>query len=160
MPVSAQPADEFERRLGEALEQAVDQREGLPGFLQFRFLLFQSFLSALDFRRVFHALLLLPILQEQQEVVDDGHKVRLHLLDGRVPTTDGRELLLVRRTEPDQEVALLLARLNLTLPPQPPPAPEPTQNRLSRELVVVATFDLHTAKAPTKSPRPIRLQPQ
>lgn len=45
----------------------------------------------------------------------------LQLLDVRVPTTDGRELLLVRRTEPDQDVALLLARLQLTLPPQPPP---------------------------------------
>jgi hypothetical protein len=45
----------------------------------------------------------------------------LQLLDVRVPTTDGRELLLVRRTEPERDVALLLARLNLELPPQPPP---------------------------------------
>ena len=45
----------------------------------------------------------------------------LQLLAVRVPTTDGRELLLVRRTEPGRDVALLLARLNLTLPPQPPP---------------------------------------
>ena len=45
----------------------------------------------------------------------------LQLLDVRVPTTDGRELLLVRSTEPDRDLALLLARLNLTLPPQPPP---------------------------------------
>lgn len=45
----------------------------------------------------------------------------VQLLDVRVPTTDGRELLLVRRTEPDRDVALLLARLNLELPPQPPP---------------------------------------
>lgn len=45
----------------------------------------------------------------------------VQLLDVRVPTTDGRELLLVRRTEPDRDVQLLLARLNLTLPPQPPP---------------------------------------
>jgi hypothetical protein len=37
----------------------------------------------------------------------------------RVPTTDGRELLLVRRTEPSRDVALLLARLNRPLPPQP-----------------------------------------
>ena len=43
------------------------------------------------------------------------------LLDVRVPTTDGRELLLVRRPEPDRDVALLLARLNLPLPPQAPP---------------------------------------
>ena len=45
----------------------------------------------------------------------------LQLLDVRVPTTDGRELRLVRRTEPDRDVALLLVRLNLTLPAQPPP---------------------------------------
>jgi transposase len=49
----------------------------------------------------------------------------LQLLDVRVPTTDGRELLLVRRTEPDRDVALLLARLNRTLPPQPPPRIRP-----------------------------------
>jgi len=45
----------------------------------------------------------------------------IQLLDVRVPTTDGRELLLVRRTEPDQEVALLLQQLGRTFPPQPPP---------------------------------------
>ena len=45
----------------------------------------------------------------------------LQLVDVRVPTTDGRELLLVRHTEPERDVALLLTRLNLTLPPQPPP---------------------------------------
>jgi transposase len=45
----------------------------------------------------------------------------IQMLDVSVPTTDGRELLLVRRTEPDSDVALLLERLNLTLPAQPPP---------------------------------------
>ena len=45
----------------------------------------------------------------------------IYLLDVRVPTTDGRELLLVRRTELDKDAALLLARLGLTLPAQPPP---------------------------------------
>jgi DDE family transposase len=45
----------------------------------------------------------------------------IQLLDVRVPTTDGRELLLVRRTEPDREVTLLLHQLGLTLPAQPPP---------------------------------------
>ena len=50
------------------------------------------------------------------------------LLAVRVPTTDGRELLLVRRTEPDLDVALLLARLNLTLPPQPPPRISPPKS--------------------------------
>ena len=45
----------------------------------------------------------------------------VQLLDVVVPTTDGRELLLVRRTEPDRDVALLLDRLGRTLPAQPPP---------------------------------------
>ncbi|MBL9174348.1 MAG: hypothetical protein JNL10_12490 [Verrucomicrobiales bacterium] len=45
----------------------------------------------------------------------------LQMLDVLVPTTDGRELLLVRRTEPDRDVALLLERLGRTLPPQAPP---------------------------------------
>lgn len=45
----------------------------------------------------------------------------LQMLDVFVPITDGRELQLTRHTEPDTDVALLLARLNLTLPPQPPP---------------------------------------
>jgi len=45
----------------------------------------------------------------------------VQMLDVIVPTTDGRELMLVRRTEPDRDVQLLLDRLGLTLPPQPPP---------------------------------------
>ena len=45
----------------------------------------------------------------------------VQMLDVSVPTTDGRELLLVRRTEPNREVALLLHQLDLELPPQPPP---------------------------------------
>jgi len=45
----------------------------------------------------------------------------LQMLDVVVPTTDGRELLLVRRTEPARDVALLLDRLGRTLPAQPPP---------------------------------------
>ena len=45
----------------------------------------------------------------------------IQLLNVRVPTTDGRELLLVRRIEPDKEITLLLHQLGLVLPPQPPP---------------------------------------
>ena len=45
----------------------------------------------------------------------------LQMLDVIVPTTDNRELLLVRRTEPDRDVALLLDQLGRSLPAQPPP---------------------------------------
>jgi hypothetical protein len=45
----------------------------------------------------------------------------VQMLDVAVPTTDGRELVLVRRTEPSRDVQLLLDHLNLTFPPQPPP---------------------------------------
>ena len=45
----------------------------------------------------------------------------LHLLDVHFPTTDGRELLCTRYTEPEPDQQLLLAQLGWMLPPQPPP---------------------------------------
>jgi hypothetical protein len=45
----------------------------------------------------------------------------LQMLDVSVPTTDGRQLLLVRHTEPSREVALLLHKLEFELPLQAPP---------------------------------------
>jgi transposase len=45
----------------------------------------------------------------------------IQLLDVRIPTTDGRELLLERRSEPDKDAQLVLGLLNLELPGQAPP---------------------------------------
>jgi hypothetical protein len=45
----------------------------------------------------------------------------VQMVDVHVPTTDGRELLLTRYTQPETELALLIERLHLTLPAQPPP---------------------------------------
>ena len=45
----------------------------------------------------------------------------IQMLDVRVPTTDGRQLLMVRRTEPDNDLKLLLSHLGKSLPPQSPP---------------------------------------
>jgi Transposase DDE domain len=45
----------------------------------------------------------------------------MQMIDVHVPTTDGRELVLTRRTEPEPELKLLLDKLRLDLPPQPPP---------------------------------------
>jgi transposase len=45
----------------------------------------------------------------------------VQMIDLHVPTTDGRELLLTRYTEPEPELALLLDKLKLVLPAQPKP---------------------------------------
>lgn len=45
----------------------------------------------------------------------------IQMLDVWLPTTDGRSLVMPRHTEPDHEQALLLHKLDLQLPPQPPP---------------------------------------
>jgi transposase len=45
----------------------------------------------------------------------------VQMIDVHIPTTDGRELLLERYTEPEKDLKLLLGELKLTLPEQPPP---------------------------------------
>ena len=45
----------------------------------------------------------------------------MQMIDVHLPTTDGRELLLTRYTEPEPELKLLLNKLKLDLPAQPPP---------------------------------------
>jgi len=45
----------------------------------------------------------------------------VQMIDVHIPTTDGRELMLTRYTQPEAELRLLLERLAIALPPQPPP---------------------------------------
>jgi hypothetical protein len=45
----------------------------------------------------------------------------VQMVDVHIPTTDGRELMLSRYTQPEPESQLLLDRMGLTLPAQPPP---------------------------------------
>jgi len=54
-----------------------------------------------------------------RQVLD--HLGKLQIIDVHLPATDGRELLLRRRTEPNAEQQLLLSQLRLVLPAQPPP---------------------------------------
>jgi transposase len=49
----------------------------------------------------------------------------IQMLDVVLPTTDGRCLVMPRHTEPEQDLALLLHHLKLSLPPQPPPRISP-----------------------------------
>lgn len=45
----------------------------------------------------------------------------VQMIDVHLPTTDGREIRLTRHTHPEPELQLLIDRLKLRLPPQPPP---------------------------------------
>ena len=45
----------------------------------------------------------------------------IQLVDVHIPTTDGRELVMPRYTEPEAQQEMILDKLNLKLPKQPPP---------------------------------------
>ena len=45
----------------------------------------------------------------------------VQMIDVHLPTTDGREMLLTRYTQPQPELRLLIQQLKLDLPQQPPP---------------------------------------
>ena len=45
----------------------------------------------------------------------------VQIIDAHIPTTGGWELILTRYTQPEPELTLLLQKLALELPAQPPP---------------------------------------
>src|SRR5271154_5728877 len=45
----------------------------------------------------------------------------VQMIDVHLPTTDGREIVLTRYTQPEPELQLLINQLKLSLPSQPPP---------------------------------------
>lgn len=51
----------------------------------------------------------------------------IQMVDVHLPATDGRQFILPRYTQPDADQRLLLQRLKLTLPDQPPPRIQATQ---------------------------------
>ena len=54
----------------------------------------------------------------------------MQMIDVHLPTTDAHQLILSRYTEPDKDQKLLLQRLKLRLPPQPPPRIRSTPSTL------------------------------
>jgi transposase len=51
----------------------------------------------------------------------------MQMIDVHLPTTDGRQLIMIRTTQPEPELQLLLDKLKLQLPAQPPPKITQTQ---------------------------------
>jgi hypothetical protein len=45
----------------------------------------------------------------------------IQMFDGHLPTTDGREIVMSRYTQPAKDLCLLLDQMNLTLPEQASP---------------------------------------
>jgi hypothetical protein len=64
----------------------------------------------------------------------------LSMIDVHLPTTDGRTLVLSRVTQPDNDCRLLLERLRLQLPAQPPPRISAQRTLIPPAPRVVATF--------------------
>jgi hypothetical protein len=64
----------------------------------------------------------------------------VQMIDVHLPTTDGREIVLTRYTQPEPELQLLIRQLKLNLPPQPPPritsGTAIQTNRCSEDLLV------------------------
>jgi hypothetical protein len=71
----------------------------------------------------------------------------------RLPTVDGRQLVLARRTEPEPDVQLLLDQLGQVLPDQSPPriraeASEALSSRPSGRLSYLSINDLNPGDVP------------
>jgi len=58
----------------------------------------------------------------------------MQMIDVHLPTTDGRNLILPRYTQPEKDLQLLLLQLNLILPEQPPPRLEELKNKCGADL--------------------------
>jgi len=58
----------------------------------------------------------------------------MQMIDVHLPTTDGRNLILPRYTQPEKALQLLLHQLNLILPEQPPPRLEELKKKCSADL--------------------------
>lgn len=58
----------------------------------------------------------------------------MQMIDVHLPTTDGRNLILPRYTQPEKDLQLLLHLLGLTLPEQPPPRIEELKKKCGADL--------------------------
>ena len=73
------------------------------------------------------------------------------MIDVHLPTTDGREIVLTRFTEPEPDLRLLIARMKLKLPAA---APQNRRRRASRPAPpVVKTFSVKILISLTRTPR-------
>ncbi|MBN2702603.1 MAG: IS1634 family transposase, partial [Pontiellaceae bacterium] len=58
----------------------------------------------------------------------------MQMIDVHLPTTDGRNLVLPRYTQPEKDLQLVLHQLGLALPDQPPPRIEELKKKCGADL--------------------------
>jgi len=58
----------------------------------------------------------------------------IQMIDVHLPTTDNRNLILPRYTQPEKDIRLLLHQLDLSLPDQPPPRIEDLKSKCGADL--------------------------
>src|SRR5277367_5170956 len=80
------------------------------------FIAFLAYCSYITLQRRLHALA--PGLSARSAIEKFA---AVQMIDVHFPTTDGRELVLTRYTQPEPELQLLINQLKFQLPPQPPP---------------------------------------
>lgn len=110
-------------RCGTGLQNLKDDLANRPIFHQLEtrieahsFIAFLAYCLQVTLGRRLHALVPGPTPRSVLEKF-----AAIQMIDLYVPTTDGRELVLTRYTEPEPELKLLLDNLRLEPPAQPPP---------------------------------------
>ena len=83
----------------------------------------------------------------------------IQVVDVTIPTTDGRELVLPRYTEPATDQAIILEKLNLTLPAQPPPRIRAGQVEMPARQAPSTGTPLATPQRPPTSAQPNTIGP-
>jgi len=81
------------------------------------FIAFLAYCLQVTLQRRLHALA--PGLTARSAPLEKFAAVQM--IDVHLPTTDGRDLVLTRYTQPERELQLLILQLRLQLPPQPTP---------------------------------------
>ena len=77
----------------------------------------------------------------------------VQMVDVHLPTTDGRELILARYTQPEAEHRMLLDQLRLSLPSQPPPKITIAQASHRSTRPVVETYGSRTNQINNLAPK-------
>ena len=131
-PRSGQPRKLTDAKVEAVITRTLETRPKHATHWSTRTLAEASGLNQNAIVRIWRAFGLKPHLQENFKLSTDAffvEKVRavlekfatVQMIDVHLPTTDGREIVMARHTQPEQDLQLLRDQLKLELPEQGPP---------------------------------------